>query len=392
MPNTALHASIDQNLETWRGRIEEVARDIHAHPELSFEEHHATAALTALLAEAGFEVERGVAELPTAFNATIGSGDLTVAFFLEYDALPVVGHACGHNIIAGASLGAALALAPLVDELGITLKALGTPAEEHGGGKALMLERGAFDGISLALMVHPSQDGLGYNPTGGSSTAVGRFRAIFTGLAAHAAAAPHEGINAGDAATLAQVALGLLRQQVPDEQRFSSYIAEAGHVTNIITDRSVVEFEARAYTLHEYESLLARIRRCFEGAALSTGTELVIEPTEPLYEPLIQDDDLAAQWVNAIGAFGRDVSTAGGMGSGSTDMGNVSQVIPSLHPHLPIPGADAPIHSHRFTSAANSDAAYEVMFEACAALARVVASAGSDPEQRHRLLAAAYQR
>ncbi|ALE04468.1 amidohydrolase (plasmid) [Arthrobacter sp. ERGS1:01] len=387
-----VHAELASGVVQWREKVHALARDIHANPELSFEEVRASAAIVELLREGGFEVETGTSGLPTAFTATAGSGDLTVALCIEYDALPQIGHACGHNLIAGASVAAALALAPLADALGITLKAIGTPAEEHGGGKAIMLDAGAFDGVGLALMVHPVQDGITYNPAGTSAQAVGRYRATFTGKAAHAAAAPHLGVNAADAAVLSQVAVGLLRQQIPGDHRVAMYVAEAGHVTNIIPEKAVVEFECRAFTLPAYESLLTRVLHCFEGAALATGTELAIESTEPLYEPLLQDDDLAAHWTAAMDVFGKDTSPAAGLGGGSTDMGNISQVIPSLHPWLSIPGADVPIHSHAFAALADTPAAYDVMFEAAVALAWTTADAATSPTQRERFIAAAHSR
>jgi amidohydrolase len=388
----ALRTALADGVERWKPRVQAVAREIHALKEISFEEVRSAEALAALLEEGGFEVERGTGGLPTAFTASAGTGGLTVALCVEYDALPNIGHACGHNLIAGASLGAALALRPFVDELGITLKAIGTPAEEHGGGKALMLERGVFDGVGLALMVHPVQDGITYNPAGTSAQAVGRYKATFTGKAAHAAAAPHLGVNAADAAVLSQVAIGLLRQQIPGDHRIACYVAEAGHVTNIIPERAVVEFECRAFTLPEFRALLERVRRCFEGAALATGTTLVFEDTEPLYEPLLQDDDLAAHWTGAMASFGKDTSPSAKLGGGSTDMGNISQVIPSLHPWLSIPGADVPIHSHAFAALADTPEAYGVMFEAATALAWTVAGAAATPTQRERFTKAAYRR
>jgi amidohydrolase len=388
----ALRTALADGVERWKPRVEALAKEIHAYKEISFEEVKSAEAITALLQESGFEVERGTSELPTAFSASAGSGDLTVALCVEYDALPSIGHACGHNLIAGASVAAALALRPYVDELGITLKAIGTPAEEHGGGKALMLERGAFDGVGLALMVHPVQDGVTYNPAGTSAQAVGRYKATFTGKAAHAAAAPHQGVNAADAAVLSQVAIGLLRQQIPSDHRVACYVAEAGHVTNIIPEKAVVEFECRAFTLPEFEALLVRVRRCFEGAAIATGTTLAFEDTEPLYEPLLQDDELAAHWAAAMETFGKDISRSAGLSGGSTDMGNISQVIPSLHPWLSIPGADVPIHSHAFAALADTPPAYGVMFEAATALAWTVAAAASTPTQRERFTQAAYRR
>jgi amidohydrolase len=388
----ALRAALADAVGNWKPRVRSLAQEIHVLKEISFEEVRSAEAISALLEEAGFEVERGTAGLPTAFTASAGSGALTVALCVEYDALPDIGHACGHNLIAGASVAAALALRPFVDELGITLKAIGTPAEEHGGGKALMLERGAFDGVGLALMVHPVQDGLTYNPAGTSAQAVGRYKATFTGKAAHAAAAPHQGVNAADAAVLSQVAIGLLRQQIPSDHRIACFVAEAGHVTNIIPEKAVVQFECRAFTLPEYHALHERVRRCFEGAALATGTTLEIEEAEPLYEPLLQDDSLAAHWTEAMDAFGKDTSRSSGLSGGSTDMGNISQVIPSLHPWLSIPGANVPIHSHAFAALADSPEAYEVMFEAAVALAWTVAGAASTPTERERFTNAAYRR
>ncbi|MGW2088894.1 M20 family metallopeptidase [Streptomyces sp. NPDC001880] len=376
----------------WHDRVLKLARALHARPEIAFQEAESAAAISELLAEGGFTVEHGTGGLPTAFTATAGSGELTVALCVEYDALPEVGHACGHNLIAGASVAAALALAPYVDELGITLKAIGTPAEEHGGGKALLLEAGAFDGVGLALMVHPVQDGVGYNPAGSTAQAVGRYRAVYRGCAAHAAAAPHQGVNAADAATLSQVAVGLLRQQLPGDQRVALFVSEGGVATNIIPERAVVDFECRAFTLPEYETLLKRVRRCFEGAALATGAELTVEATEPLYEPLVQDDALAGFWTSAMAAFGRDVTSGDRLAGGSTDMGNISQVIPSLHPWLSIPGVDVPIHSHAFAAVADTSVAYDMMFEAARALAWTVVDAAGDTEHRHRFIAAAYRR
>lgn len=392
MPSAApFSEKIDQALSAARPAILEMARFIHAHPELSFEEFQAAAAITEVLENAGFDVERGTGGLDTAFSATLGSGDLVVAICVEYDCLPEVGHACGHNLIAGSTVGAALALAPFVDELGITLKAIGTPAEEHGGGKSLLLDAGAFDGVGLSLMAHPGPEGRTANPLGTSSQAVGRFRATFSGQAAHAAAMPHRGINAADGAVLSQVAIGLLRQQLPDDHRVALFVREAGVATNIIPDHAVVDFECRAFTLPEYESLVSRVQNCFEGAALATGTDLSIEDIEPLYEPLFQDPQLSAHWSEAFGSRGHDVTPAkDSSGGGSTDMGNISQVIPSIHPMFSIPGASSPIHSAGFTAAANTPQAYEAMFDAAYAMASTVAAAASDPEQKARFTAAAY--
>lgn len=381
--------------EAVAGRAEDVValgRAIHADPELSFEEHRASRAVADLLREAGFAVENGAGGVDTAFTAVAGTGPLTVGLCVEYDALPDVGHACGHNLIAGAGVAAALGLRPLADELGITVKVVGTPAEEHGGGKAVLLERGVFDDVALALMVHPLQEGLSYNPAGTTSQAVGRYRATYRGRAAHAATAPHLAVNAADAAVVAQVAVGLLRQQVPSDHRVALVVTEAGHATNVIPDRAVVDFECRAFTLPEYEALLERVRRCFEAGALATGADLEITPTEPLYEPLEHDEALCARWSEAISRFGYDARRGGGPAGGSTDMGNVSRRIPSIHPWIGVPGCASPIHSHDFAAAADSPAAYDLMLEAGVAMAWTVASVAGDDHEVKRLLDAASRR
>jgi len=325
-------------------------------------------------------VERGVADLPTAFTATVGEGPLTVAICAEYDALPVVGHACGHNLIAGAAVTAALALRPVAAELGLRDVVVGTPAEEHGGGKVLLLERGVFADADLALMVHALPAGHGYNPQGTTTQAVGRYRATFTGRGSHAAAAPDRGVNAADAAVVAQVAIGLLRQQIPGDHRIAAVVAHGGDATNIIPETAVVDFECRAFTMPEFDDLLERVRRCFEAGALATGATLHIEATEPVYEPLEHDDVLCRHWAGALETLGYDAAPGGGPRGGSTDMGNVSRVVPSIHPWVSLPGVDAPIHTADFARAADEDTAYATMLDAGTAMALTVASVAASEE------------
>ncbi|MFJ4210888.1 M20 family metallopeptidase [Paenarthrobacter sp. NPDC089675] len=387
-----LHDALADNVRSWRPRVEDMAKRIHGLAETAFGEVRSSEITATLLAEAGFTVERGVGGLPTAFTASTGNGDLVVALCVEYDALPSIGHACGHNWVAGASVGAALALMPLVKTLGVTLKVIGTPAEEDGGGKVLLLEGGIFDGVSLALMAHPVQDGFTDNPLGTSSQAMGKYRATFTGKASHAATAPHKGINAADAAVLSQIAIGLLRQQIPSDHRIGLYVSEGGHATNIIPERAVVDFECRAFTLADYEALLHRVRACFEGAALATGTRLFLEPTEPVYEPLLQDPVLASYWTEAMRRSGRGTTSTASLAGGSTDMGNVSQRIPSLHPWMSIPGVAAPIHSQGFAAVSDSAEGYKTMFEAATALASTVAEVAMHSTHRNSFIARAYRR
>src|SRR5688572_33064636 len=201
-------------------RLVDLSHRIHAHPELAFDEVQSSAWCADVLDSAGLAVERGVCDLPTAFVATAGSGPLVLSICAEYDALPGIGHACGHNVIAASAVGAALALAPLADDLGITVKVMGTPAEEGGGGKILMLERGAFDGVHAAMMVHPAPTELDHMPC----LAVAHVDVHYTGKEAHASAFPELGINAADALTVAQTAIGLLRQHIPREARIHGIV------------------------------------------------------------------------------------------------------------------------------------------------------------------------
>ncbi|GAB3519617.1 M20 family metallopeptidase [Arthrobacter monumenti] len=374
--NSAIASTIADKAD----QVLELSRRIHSNPEISFEETASAAALCQLFEDEGFDMARGYGSLPTAFTAVAGTGQFTVGICVEYDALPGIGHGCGHNVIAGASVAAALGLKPLVDQLDIRLKVIGTPAEEHGGGKAVLISEGAFDDVDIAMMMHPTNETPTYNITGSTCQAVGRFRATYTGRGAHAAASPSAGINAADAATITQVAIGLLRQQLPDTNRVALFVREAGRVTNIIPDKAVVEFECRATTLAAYEELLAKVRRCFEAGALATGTQLEIEATEPLYEPLIQDDLLAALWNESISFLGHSVEGRLPLLPASTDMGNVSQKVPSIHPFVGIPGVGHALHTKDFAAAADTPAAYDLMFDSAIAMAWIAATIATSPD------------
>jgi amidohydrolase len=292
-----------------RERLTELSHRLHAHPEVAWSEERAAAWVSAELADAGFDVEAGACGLPTAFIARTGTGPLHVGICAEYDALPGLGHACGHNIIAAAAVGAGLALAAAADDLGLTVTVFGTPAEEGGGGKVYMLERGAFRGVHAAMMVHPGPVDVAEARPFAASHMLVRYR----GQATHAAAYPERGVNAADAFTIAQVAIGLLRQQLPPSTRVHGIITHGGDAPNIIPDRTEGRWYARAETRHELAALEPRVRRCFEAGALATGCELEIEVEAPPYAEFRNDPDLLPLYRANAERLGRRFAPPEGM-------------------------------------------------------------------------------
>jgi len=380
-------ADIRELVDAHREPVAALSRTLHDDPELSFEEHRAVAAITAVLHGAGHEVVVGVSGLPTAFRAEAGAGDAEVVLCAEYDALPGVGHACGHNLIAATAVATFLALAPLAEDLGIRLVLLGTPAEEHGTGKELMLQAGAWDDAIASLMVHPGPREMW--PSALTMISVHRLRITFRGRPAHAAGAPHLGVNAADAATLSQVALGLLRQQTRETARLNAIVRTAGEATNIIPDLAILDAEVRELTDDALEGLEARMRACFEGAALATGCSVEIEEAEPLYRHLEHDAWLSGRFGERYAELGHAVSPSdAAIVSGSTDMGNVSQIVPSIHPMILVPGAEGTaLHTREFAAAAGAPEAIETVVDAAAAMAGTVIDLAGDAEVLERLIA-----
>ncbi|MFF2388658.1 M20 family metallopeptidase [Agromyces sp. NPDC058104] len=374
-------------IEAERERIVALSHAIGADPELAFEEHRAAARVAEVLEAAGFAVEVGAYGLETAVEAVYGDGEVTVAVVGEYDALPGVGHACGHNIIAAAGVGAALGLKAVADELGFRVKFLGTPAEELGGGKILMLQRGAWDDATFSLMVHGGPFAQ-IATAGFASQAYERIRAEFTGRAAHAAAMPHEGVNAGDAVTLAQVGFGLLRQQLRKTVVVGSFVVEAGGATNVIPEHGVMEVEIRGNTEEEWNDARRRVRAVLEGAALAAGCALEVTQPELPYEPLRSDADLARLFDEAmVDGLGYELAPMpAGSAGGSTDMGNVSQYLPAIHPMIALIGVEAVPHHQSFAAAAVAPAGDTAAIDGALGLAFAAVSAVTDDAVRERLL------
>ena len=358
----------------------DLSHRIHAHPELKFEEERSSAWTAGLLADGGLAVEQGVCDLPTAFVARAGSGPLHIAICAEYDALPGVGHACGHNIIAAGAVGAGLALAPIADDLGITVSVIGTPAEEGGGGKIYLLERGAFDGVHAAMMVHPTPiDGL--RPR---VSAVAHFEVRATGRASHAAAAPELGINAADALTVAQVAIGLLRQHIRPTDQVHGIVLDGGDAANIVPAHACADYMVRASTVQELTELRPRVERCFEAGALATGAHIAFHDECPTYTHMEHDDELVELYREASETLGREYTD--GEITFSTDMGNVSLALPSIHPCIGIDTAGAVNHQPEFAAACVNASADRAVRDSALGMALAVIAVAGGSGARERLL------
>jgi amidohydrolase len=378
----AARTAIDANLDG----LVALSHVIHDHPETSFEEERACAWTAELLDGAGFDVSLGTAGMPTAFSAEIGAGPMVLAVCAEYDALPGLGHACGHNIIAAAAAGAGLGLAGLADELGLTVRVLGTPAEEGGGGKITMLDEGVFDDVHAAMMIHPwPADRLQ-----GTCLAVSHFDVQFAGKSAHASAAPWEGINAGDAMTIAQVAIGLLRQQFRPGDQVHGIVIDGGQAANIIPDAVAGRFMCRSTSLEGLERLEPRVMACFEAAALATGSELSRTELAPAYSHMVSDPGLLALYrtnAEALGRrFGLDDEGAA-RPTFSTDMANVSLAVPTIHPLVGIDAAGSINHQPEFAAACITPSADAAVRVGALAMAWTAIDASSPGALRERLLA-----
>jgi amidohydrolase len=367
-------AGVREQVTALAGDLLAMSHAIHDKPELRFEEHHASELLQRFLIGEGFAVRSGIAGMPTAFRAerTFGTGGPMIAVFCEFDALPGLGHACGHNIIATAGAGAAAAVARWLagpeaagQQPTGTLVVLGSPGEEGGGGKVRLVEAGELAGIDSAIMMHPA----GFDSVARTNLGRMSLRATFTGHASHAAAAPELGRNALDAATLLLVAIGLLRQQVRSDSRIHAKVAEGGDSINVIPERSVVELFIRSPDSGYLRGrLLDAIRDCVAGSALATGTTWELEEPAPAYDPVLPNHVLAELAAAAFAQVGRDVDPAAVSGNaGSTDMGNISQVVPALHPYLQVvPGLA--IHTREFGTAARGEAGDRAVLDGAAML------------------------
>ncbi len=365
-------------LDALRPLLESVSREIHEHPELAFEERRASALLARILDENGFSVTQPAGGLETAFVATApgsDSGGPAIGILAEYDALPGLGHACAHNLIAAVALGAALAAAPLLGETAGSIKVFGTPAEEGGVGKAIMLDSGAFEGIDAVLAFHATN---GVTRISSASWAAIVMQVRFKGKAAHAAAAPWDGINALDAMIGLFSSIGLMRQQLIENARVHGIITNGGEAFNVIPELTEAEIAVRSYDTDYVQSLADRVRRLAEAAAAATGCSVEVEQGRAIE---------GIRYVSALGAVvegqcdGLDVAHGeAGPFVASTDFGNVSQSIPSVQFELGCFPRNSPLHSRELADVSAGDAAHDAMMVAARVLALSAAHLLKNPK------------
>jgi amidohydrolase len=377
-----LHAELGSAVEHDRDALLALSHDIHAHPEIGFAEHHAAAAVANLLVADGIEARVGAWGLDTALHARVGDGGPTVALIAEYDALPDVGHACGHNIICATAVGAFRALAQLGDARNGSVELIATPAEEGGGGKELIARAGGFDGIDAAMMVHPFGMDVADHPWLG----VRQVRVTFHGMGAHASMMPFMGRNALDAVVQAYTAIAQMRQHMLPSDRVHGIITEGGRAPNIVPERASAHFYVRSAEPETLMSLAERVHAVLEAAATATGTSLETEwdPCPP-YLPLRTNRSLAARYAVNLTDRDRQVLPAGLAPrelAASTDMGNISVRLPSIHPLLSVAPVDVIIHTAEFAKWAASKRADDATIDGAIALARTGADYLADAALR----------
>jgi amidohydrolase len=343
---------------------------MYENPELGYEEFESSRRLGEFLGEHGFEVKYPAYGLETSFEANAGSSGPRVVICCEYDALPKVGHACGHNIIATAALGAGIATAAMADALGIRVTVLGTPAEEGGGGKVALIDAGAFEGAAASMMIHPNPE----DKLDPSFQARESFTVEYFGKESHAAATPHKGINALDAFVQAYLNVATFRQHMLPDDRVHCIITHGGDASNIIPAYTASSWGIRSGTNERLQELVPKIKACFEAAATATGCRIEVTPNDYPYLNMANNSVMTALYSANSASLGRSMPTEAEMGAsgGSSDMGNVSQVVPSIHPMLRIECGDAVNHQKEFATATVTPSGDEAIRDGALAMAYTI--------------------
>lgn len=367
----------DRVVDDWAQVLLEASHRIHANPELGFQEHQAHDVLTTLLEDAGLEVTRGAYGLSTAFAARAGGSGPTIAVLCEYDALPGIGHACGHNIIGTAGAGAGIAAATVAEELGGTVLVLGTPAEEGGGGKIFMARRGAFEGVDAALMVHPA----GVDLARFGAIAVQQLEVTYHGRAAHAAAAPQAGRNALDAAVLGYVNVAALRQHIRPDERIHGIFTEAGQAANVVPERAAATWMVRSPSVRGLEKLKARVLACLEAGAAAAGCTMDHHWLEPAFADMVDNGPMIDRYEANLARTGRTLVDPSDLSAivGSTDMGNVSHVVASIHPMIAVSPPTVAIHTQDFVRYAGGPEGDRAVIDGAKAMAATVVDLWAEP-------------
>ncbi len=382
MDTETFKASVIDQIDARSQELSDLALKIHSNPEPGFHEVKASAWLTQYLEENGFSIERGICKLPTAFRASYGKGRPIIAVLAEYDALPGVGHACGHNLICTIAIGATTGAKLVADQLTGTITVIGTPAEELYGGKVLMAERGAFNDLDVAMMVHP-----GISDTATTyALACQNLDVEFFGQAAHAAARPEAGINALEAMIQSFNAINSLRQHIRSTARIHGIITDGGQAPNVVPDHSAGTFIVRAMDDTYLDELEQKVLNCFIGAATTTGARLEYKWGDVRYAAMKNNLTLAKLFVRNMKRLGRKAKlSASGRSFGSTDMGNVSQLVPAIHPSVAIAPREVLLHSPQFAMAAASEGGIKGMLDAAKTLAMNIVDLLADPDTLSRV-------
>ena len=342
-----LKQSVCRDIDARSKDLVSISHQLHEKPETNFEEHFAHKILTDYIADSKVKVTRGAFELDTAFDVRINGGNgPTVAVLCEYDALPGIGHACGHNIIATAGLGAGLALTAVAEQCGGNLALMGTPAEEGGGGKIEMARKGAFRNIDAAMMIHPADADLARM----NAIAIQNLFVKFHGLAAHAAVSPHKGKNALDAAVLGYMNVAALRQHILPTERIHGIFTNSGEKPNIVPRETEMDWYVRSPTIETLQPLKERVAKCLEGGAMAAGCTVTFDWKKNTFADLIDNVPLLESYIRNAEQFGRHMTSEflPGTGGGSTDMGNISYLVPSIHPMMQVAPSGVSLHSAAF--------------------------------------------
>ncbi len=365
-------------------RLVAVSHDIHAHPELNYEEVFAHDLLCSVLEEADLPVVRQAYGVDTAFEVAVGDEGPEILVLLEYDALPGIGHGCGHNVIASAGLGAGLAAASLARELGGRLRILGTPAEEGGGGKIALARQGAFSSGTAAMMIHPADADL----LRMDSLAIHTVDVVYHGQEAHASAAPWMGRNALDAAVLGYVNVAALRQHIRPDERIHGIFTDAGEKPNIVPRRAAATWYVRSPTISSLQPLKQRVMACLEGAASACGCQMDSTWDGHTYAEVRDNERLATAYATNMAELGRtvvDPRVTGRPVLGSTDMGNVSYLMPSIHPMVQVAPSGVAIHTREFAEHAGADGGDRAVIDGARAMAMTVVDLWLDEGLREQV-------